>query len=65
MAVNESRSMNADMKQGAKDGVYKHLTPNRGGVVELKDVIKRADELQMQYSIATPEHPTGCPCGYC
>ena len=34
MAVNESRSMNADLNEGLVDGVVKHLTPDRGGVVE-------------------------------
>ena len=34
MAVNESRSMNADLRAGLTDGVVKKRTPDRGGVVE-------------------------------
>jgi hypothetical protein len=34
MAVNESRSMNNDMRLGATDGKYKSLTPDRGGEVD-------------------------------
>lgn len=65
MTVNKSRSMNADMKQGVNDGTFKSLTPNRGGVVEMGDVLKRADQLPPQYNIATPIHQYGCSCGYC
>jgi hypothetical protein len=32
MAVNESRSMNAEFHQGTVDNTYIHLTPDRGGV---------------------------------
>ena len=31
MAVNESRNMNQDLREGITDGVIKKLTPNRGG----------------------------------
>lgn len=31
MAVNESRSMNADLREGITDGVLKKVNPNRGG----------------------------------
>lgn len=31
MAVNESRSMNADLAEGISDGIVKKLAPNRGG----------------------------------
>ncbi len=31
MAVNESRSLNGDLKEGITDGVIKKLAPNRGG----------------------------------
>lgn len=34
MAVNESRSMNADLFLGATDGSTPTLTPGRGGVVD-------------------------------
>lgn len=51
MAVNESRSMNADMKQGANDGKFKSLTPDRGGEVEMGAVATRMTELQEQYNV--------------
>lgn len=31
MAVNESRNMNADLREGITDGVVKKVNPNRGG----------------------------------
>lgn len=31
MAVNESRSMNADLREGITDGMVKKPTPDRGG----------------------------------
>jgi hypothetical protein len=34
MAVNESRSMNAEFSQGSIDCTYIQLAPNRGGIVE-------------------------------
>lgn len=34
MAVNDSRSMNRDMRLGATDGRFKNLTPDRGGDVD-------------------------------
>lgn len=34
MAVNQSRSMNAELHEGATDGVFKKVAPDRGGVVE-------------------------------
>ena len=37
MAVNESRSMNADLREGLTDGTVKKLAPNRGGVIEPSD----------------------------
>lgn len=54
MAVNESRSMNADMKAGAGDGKYKSLTPSRGGEVEMTSVVTRMTELQEQYNVVPP-----------
>lgn len=56
MAVNNSRSMNADLKAGALDGVYKNLTPDRGGDTEDAYVAKRQMVLQEQYSM-TPRAP--------
>lgn len=34
MAVNESRSMNADLREGLTDGSVKKLAPNRGGLTD-------------------------------
>lgn len=34
MAVNDSRSMNRDLRLGATDGRYKSLAPDRGGEVD-------------------------------
>lgn len=34
MAVNDSRSMNNDMRLGSTDGKFKCLTPDRGGDVD-------------------------------
>ena len=31
MAVNESRSMNGDLREGITDGIVKKVNPNRGG----------------------------------
>jgi hypothetical protein len=31
MAVNESRSLNGDLREGISDGVVKKATPDRGG----------------------------------
>lgn len=31
MAVNESRSMNGELKEGITDGIVKKLAPNRSG----------------------------------
>lgn len=51
MAVNESRSMNRDLKMGATDGKFKSLTPDRGGEVEMTASAVRSHELQLQYNI--------------
>lgn len=34
MAVNESRSMNAELHEGGTDGTVKKYAPNRGGVID-------------------------------
>lgn len=34
MAVNESRSMNAELREGISDGAVHKIAPDRGGVVE-------------------------------
>lgn len=62
MAVNESRSMNRDLRLGATDGKYKSLTPDRGGEVDptaataRMTVTKAMFPTGEQYSI-TERHP--------
>lgn len=53
MAVNESRSMNADLREGLTDGVVKKLTPDRGGVTDSGTVVSRNGNLQQQYGMTT------------
>ena len=65
MATNTSRSMNADLKLGMRDGTFKSLTPNRGGKVETKDAVERSNQLQLQYNMFTESHPMDCPCAAC
>lgn len=67
MAVNNSRSMNADLRQGLLDGREKALTPDRGGSVEVNHVHDRALSLQAQYGISEHMHSyaMGCQCGQC
>jgi len=52
MAVNDSRSMNQDLKLGAGDGKFKSLTPDRGGEPEALAPKVRQMQLQPQYNIA-------------
>lgn len=56
MAINDSRSMNQDLRKGASEGAFKNLTPDRGGEVEEGFAIKRNMVLQTQYGLA-PETP--------
>lgn len=67
MAVNDSRSMNADLQQGLLDGRLKTLTPDRGGSVEVQNVHDRALALQAQYSISDhmQSFAMGCQCAQC
>jgi hypothetical protein len=51
MAVNESRSMNNDLRLGATDGTFKNLTPDRGGEVESNNTAIRSQVLQPQYGV--------------
>jgi hypothetical protein len=51
MAVNEARSMNQDLTQGKNDGVYKFLTPDRGGEVDYTSVANRSRELPWHYGL--------------
>jgi hypothetical protein len=54
MAQNTSRSQNQDLRKGIMDGVFKSLTPSRGGEVEEEFVAKRSMVLQSQYGITPP-----------
>lgn len=62
MAVNESRSMNQDLRRGALDGKFKNLTPDRGGEVDPTAPAVRAEELQIQYNVQ--DAPQGLPESY-
>jgi hypothetical protein len=57
MAVNDSRSMNSDLRKGAVDGKFKSLTPSRGGEVDPTAAAIRQVELNIQYNIQTPPMP--------
>lgn len=68
MAVNNSRSMNADLRLGSQvDGQVKVLAPDRGGNVELIHAHERASQLQPQYSISDMFHTYSeyCMCSSC
>jgi hypothetical protein len=43
--------MNLDLQKGLNDGVFKSLTPSRGGEVEMQAVHERASLLQPQYNV--------------
>jgi len=43
MAYPQSRSMNAELNEGATDGKYKKVIANRGGVVEPSTYKNRVD----------------------
>jgi len=58
MAVNETRSMNNDLRLGANDGKFKNLTPDRGGEPEMEHVIERATVLQPQYNVQMTQRTT-------
>ena len=51
MAINSSRSQNADLRLGATDGAFKNLSPDRGGVVETGPALKRSMVINEQYNI--------------
>jgi len=63
MAVNTSRSQNADLRLGATDGAYKSTTPSRGGEVEMKSPTKLTMVLNEQYNFVprSPLAETGEP----
>lgn len=61
MAVNETRSMNDDLQKGVNDGLFKGLSPDRGGVVETPQLIERAATLQPQYNVTDVTYHLGDP----
>jgi hypothetical protein len=66
MTVNASRSMNADLNSGLRDGRYKSVVPERGGEPEMDKPVTRASELQKQYNVTDMlrgVHVEGCGCG--
>lgn len=54
MAVNESRSMNQDLRRGFHDGKFKSFTPDRGGQVDPTAATIRSQELNIQYNVQEP-----------
>lgn len=67
MAVNTSRSMNAELREGLTDGSYKKVVNNRGGVVEratydsrneLDDVWYGIHEVELKDIKTQPGHNT-------
>jgi hypothetical protein len=46
-----SRSMNADLHEGATDGKYKKVIQNRGGVVESTTYLERSDLFDAYFGI--------------
>lgn len=51
MALPRLRSMTADLREGATDGRYRKVAPDRGGVVESSFLEKRADLDDVWYGI--------------
>ena len=45
MAVNESRSMNADLREGLTDGTVKKIYPNRGCVTDPENAAVQTEQL--------------------
>jgi len=56
MAVNTSRSQNADLRLGATDGTFKNTTPNRGGELDMQSPTKLTMVLNEQYNFV-PRSP--------
>jgi hypothetical protein len=61
MAVNQTRSLNADLQKGVNDGLLKSLSPDRGGEVETKQLVERAATLQPQYNVTDVTYHIGDP----
>lgn len=51
MAVNQSRSMNADLAEGASDSKYKKIEMDRGGNVGLETWEARRDLSQRDFGM--------------
>jgi hypothetical protein len=49
MAVNDARSMNNDLRLGARDGMFKSLTPDRGGDVDPTHATYRMESLKAPF----------------
>ena len=49
MAVNDSRSMNRDLRLGMTDGKYKSLTPDRGGEIDPTHATKRMVDVKAMF----------------
>ena len=61
MAVNATRSMNDDLQKGVNDGLFKGLSPDRGGEVESRPLVERAATLQPQYNVTDVTYHLGDP----
>jgi hypothetical protein len=62
MAINDSRSMNQDLRMGARDGAFKCLTPDRGGEVDPTHATYRMNVTKSQFPTGelysfTERHP--------
>jgi hypothetical protein len=64
MAVNETRSMNGDLREGISDGIVQKLTPDRGGVTDRASVTDRNLLLQEQYGVRLGDGGTGNNAAY-
>lgn len=60
--------MNNDLDLGERDGTYKNITPDRGGLVEESDPKSRYQDLQAQYNVTDIRrgiHGKSCTCPQC
>lgn len=51
MAFPESRGLNTSLSEGATDGKYKKVNPNRGGIVEAATYENRQDLNDQWYGV--------------
>jgi len=63
----QHRSPNKDLYLGTIDGVFKQITPNRGGQVDMHAPREDAALLPPQYGVQDHVHNIvqGCGCGFC